>query len=226
MVITYPVKDITAHSTLAAGYIIETGGLPIISRGFAWGLKGQPTTEQHLDVSLETDAKGEFHATISDLAPDKNYFIRAFAENENGVVYGNTYNFTTRDGIISLNTLPVSEIGMFSAISGGEIIDAGGTEIISKGVLWKTLEWNNAPNLQNCLGFTDDGAGSEQFISNILGLHSNTFYQIRAYAKSSTGVFYGPILSFATLPYPDGVRSQVSDIDGNVYPTITLGSKE
>jgi uncharacterized protein (TIGR02145 family) len=226
VVITYPIKDITSLSVTAVGYLVDDGGLPITSRGFAWGMVGQPAPEQYFEVPVEADAKGEFYATISGLTPNKNYFLRAFAENEKGTVFGNRHSFTTLNEGISLTTLGVVDITNNSAVSGGLITGDYGAEIVSRGVLWKTPQYQVTLTLENCLGFTEDGSGSGQFSSNLSGLQSNTNYQIRAYAKNSFGVFYGSIINFRTLPIPDGIVGTISDIEGNVYSTITIASKE
>lgn len=226
VVITYPLKDITALSVTAVGYLVDDGGLPITSMGFAWGLVGQPATEQYFEVPVETSAKGEFYATISGLTPNKNYFLRAFAENEKGTVFGNSHSFTTLDVEISVTTLPVSDRTPNSAVSGGIITGEYDTEIISRGVLWKIPQYNVTLTLENCIGFTEDGAGAGTYISNLSGLKQYTGYQVRAYAKYSFGIFYGSVIGFYTLPIPDGIQGTITDIEGNVYSTITLATKE
>ena len=64
--------------------------------------------------------------------------------------------------------------------------------------------------------------GISDFVSQITGLASNTTYYVRAYATNSVGTAYGEERSFTTLP-PSGAI--VTDIDGNVYTTVTIGSQ-
>jgi uncharacterized protein (TIGR02145 family) len=68
---------------------------------------------------------------------------------------------------------------------------------------------------------TTDGAGVGSFTSFITGLIANTTYYVRAYATNIVGVGYGNTQSFMTAD-PSG---PVSDIDGNVYQTITIGTQ-
>lgn len=226
VVITYPVKDVAAISVFASGYIADDGGLPITSRGFAWGLVGQPNTEEYFEVPVDADASGAFQAIIPGLIPNKNYFLRAFAENKKGTTFGNSHSFTTLDVEISITTIPVSDRTPNSAVSGGVITGEYETEIISRGVLWRISEYNVPLTLENCHGFTEDGTGAGTYISNLSGLKQYTGYHVRAYAKYSFGIFYGSVIGFYTLPIPDGVQGTITDIEGNVYSTITLATKE
>ena len=86
-------------------------------------------------------------------------------------------------------------ITLTSAISGGKIINDGGSQIIQKGVCWSRL--NHNPTLAN--NHTYNGSGSSSFISAITGLLPNYKYYVRAYATNSLGTFYGNEISFTTL---------------------------
>jgi len=93
-----------------------------------------------------------------------------------------------------LTTTAVSSVSSVSAVSGGNITDKGGSEIINRGVVWDIL-----PNPTIALSTkTSDGAGDGIFISNISGLVPDTKYYIKAYATNSTGTGYGNEISFTT----------------------------
>lgn len=68
---------------------------------------------------------------------------------------------------------------------------------------------------------TEDGSGGGSFSSRISGLTPFTTYFVRAYAKSRYGTTYGNTLTFKTL-YGGEL---VTDIDGNIYHTVTIGSQ-
>jgi hypothetical protein len=95
----------------------------------------------------------------------------------------------------TVETLEVTEITDNSAISGGKILDDGGSEIIEKGVCWK--EGAEATIADNFSINSDDGY---DFTSLITGLEDGTIFSVKAYAKNSEGIGYGKSISFTTYP--------------------------
>lgn len=97
-------------------------------------------------------------------------------------------------GLPVIKTTDVKDITRFTAISGGEITDDGGSDIIARGVCWNK---DREPTVTD--DKTIDSAGIGIFTSKISGLSSNSAYLVRAYASNSYGTAYGPIKSFYTL---------------------------
>lgn len=118
--------------------------------------------------------------------------------------------------IPTLTTADITDITQGSAISGGEITSDGGAAILMRGVCWST---NQTPTVDDQK--TEDGTGLGSFTSNISGLASSTTYFVRAYATNSVGTGYGASLSLTTLEEVLGV----TDIDGNFYPTVSIGNQ-
>lgn len=88
-------------------------------------------------------------------------------------------------------TTEVSEITEHSALSGGEITDAGGSTIIAKGVCWSK---ESSPTIADMN--TVDGSGNAPFSSFISELDENTTYFLRSYATNKIGTAYGNQISF------------------------------
>ncbi|MDX9845793.1 MAG: FISUMP domain-containing protein [Tenuifilaceae bacterium] len=121
----------------------------------------------------------------------------------------------------TVSTTTVTSITQTSAISGGTISDDGGADITAKGVVWGTVA---APTLEANTGLTNDGSGTDGFSSELTGLTANTTYYVRAYATNSAGTGYGEELQFTTQEEYTG--ETVTDIDGNIYPVVEIGTQK
>lgn len=91
-----------------------------------------------------------------------------------------------------LTTLPITNISLETAESGGNITSDGGSEITARGVCWSTTD---NPTIGD--DKSSDGIGSGEFTSNLI-LVSGTTYYARAYATNKSGTGYGNVLSFTT----------------------------
>jgi len=116
----------------------------------------------------------------------------------------------------SLNTLGVSALSPYSVTCGGVINGVGGDSITARGVVWST---NPSPDI-SLNNKTLNGGGSGSFSSQISNLNPATTYYVRAYATNDLGTSYGEQITFTTLP-----AWQFTDIDGNVYDTVNIGTQ-
>jgi len=114
-----------------------------------------------------------------------------------------------------LSTTAANNIKTTSATSGGIITNDGGSAITASGVCW-----NTSPNPTTANSKTTDGTGLGSFTSSITDLTANTQYYVRAYATNSVGTSYGNAVLFTTLS-----EETMTDIDGNVYHTVKIGSQ-
>lgn len=93
-----------------------------------------------------------------------------------------------------LTTTNASNIILIGASSGGNITSDGGADIITRGVVWSTIQ---SPTIALSTK-TVDGTGTGSFTSSITGLTPNTTYYVRAYATNSVGTSYGNEINFTT----------------------------
>jgi uncharacterized protein (TIGR02145 family) len=131
-----------------------------------------------------------------------------------------------KEKVPTLRTYFVTEISGTRATSGGTITSEGSGTVTARGVCWST---STTPTVDD--NKTSDGAGAGDFSSNITGLEEGTFYYVRAYATNSIGTNYGDQVNFKTLSYGPIVFNSnltygtITDIDGNLYRTIQIGSQ-
>jgi hypothetical protein len=142
------------------------------------------------------------------LLPGKQYFVRAYATNSVGTVYGDELNFNTTPGLPVLTTTASSSITSTHAISGGTISSDEGAAITARGVCW-SLNPNPTIDLSTK---TNDGNGIGTFTSNLTGLSLSTKYYLRAYATNAVGTTYGNELSFTTIGLPSLTTRTITDI--------------
>ena len=223
---TLQIVSLEAFDVRLEGNIINDGGFLITERGVCWGKFPNPTLSGNKVIN--GNGIGLFSIEISNLDPNSLYYARAYAINSQGVFFGDEISFTTKKSIPIVETKPIEGIAPKSAISGGVVVNDGGADILSRGICWSqtpnpTVSDNNAPN----------SFGTNNYISVLSGLVPSTTYYARAFATNSEGVGYGEQLMFQTVssqivsnPYlnPNLTYGEVSDIDGNVYPTIQIGS--
>jgi hypothetical protein len=102
----------------------------------------------------------------------------------------------------------VTNISNTDALSGGIIVNNGGSEITAKGVVWST---SSSPTVVLTTK-TNQGSGTNSpnsannFYSYISGLTMNTTYYLRAYATNAYGTSYGTEVTFKTFDHaPLGV---------------------
>ena len=120
----------------------------------------------------------------------------------------------------SVTISPVSNITEHTAVCGGEVLTDGGMPIIERGICWST---SHNPTISNSR--TMDGAGVGAFTSTISGLTAGTTYYVRAYAVNSVGTAYSGEISFTTVIDACQGVTTVTDIDGNVYNTLSIGNQ-
>lgn len=92
-VTTYAPTEITATTALCGGHVTTTGAAKIAELGVCWDTEQDP---EATDSHLSTTVAGEpFTCTLTDLQPETQYHVRAYAFYESEYHYGEDLCFTT-----------------------------------------------------------------------------------------------------------------------------------
>jgi hypothetical protein len=215
---TNAISNMTYTTASSGGIISSNGGATITARGVCWSTSPNPT------VSLSTKTvdgigSGSFSSNITGLVAGTTYYLRAYATNSVGTVYGNQVVFTTTAAVLaSLGTTAVSGITYNSASSGGTISSDGGASVSARGVCWST---SSNPTVALTTK-TIDGSGTGSFTSSITGLLATTTYYVRAYATNSVGTSYGNQMVFTTTA-PVLPSLSTTAVSGITYNSASSG---
>ena len=204
-IVTIPVSDITETSAKCGGIVNNSGNTSVTARGVCWSTSHNPT----INGSHTTDGSGtgNFTSTMTGLSPNTTYYVRAYATNSAGTVYGEEREFATIPGLPTVTTSTVSNITTNSATCGGNVTNDGNATVTARGLCWST---SHNPTISD--SHTTNGSGTGSFTSSMTGLDPGTTYYVRAYATNSAGTAYGEERTFKTTTLPTVTTSTVSII--------------
>lgn len=98
-----------------------------------------------------------------------------------------------------VTTIAATEITSVSANSGGNVYSSGGDEVVSRGLVWSTIE---NPSLEQHIGIQSASSGLGLFTVTITELTPSTAYYFRAFASNGMGTAYGNQVTFTTEEIP------------------------
>ena len=194
------VEDIAYNSASVYGTIVDVGSSKITRHGFCYSTSNkQPSLDDTVANLGDCSTPKAFKGVITNLKSTTTYYVRAFAENQEGVSYSDGISFTTSDlpKLAEVETGEVSEITSKTAVVSGTIVNLGNvSSLTTYGHVWNT---RSGPTLKTG-SYTDLGECSEAtvFTSELTGLKGGTTYYVRAYATNEKGTAYGEEVTFTT----------------------------
>lgn len=178
------VTNVTATNAVCGGSIGNDGGYAISDKGLVWGTSQMPTlSDNHISQGSGT---APFSGTMTNLSLNTTYYVRAYATNANGTVYGNQQTFTTTTGLPTVTTIAPTRDGT-TVTSGGNVTSDGGYAVTARGICYSTSPY---PDLSSSHSHTTNGTGTGTY-SSTFTMPGQGVYYVRAYATNPVGTSYG-----------------------------------
>lgn len=175
-----------------------------LERGVCYG-EGITLPTLHNATAKKAEGNSPTIIVTLKLTPGKIYYLRGYANAKgsasNLVAYGQTLRYSVPILLPTVTTNDVNAITATSAELGGNVTDAGNSEVTARGVVWSRTP---TPTIE-LSSKTNDGKGTGSYTTQITGLTPGSTYYVRAYATNKNGTAYGVERSFYTL---------------NGYPTV------
>ena len=219
-VTTMQVSDVTTTSAKCGGEVTSEGNGTVTARGVCWSTSQNPTVKDN--KTTDGGGTGSFTSNLSSLVPQTTYYVRAYATNEAGTVYGEQKTFTTQKKAVSLPDVlktTVSNVTSNTAVFGSSVFSDGGGTVSARGFCWSST--TETPTVTNS-SYTTNGSGLGSFSADVTGLKASTQYYVRAYATNEAGTAYSEMLSFYTsveeqpeIVLPAVTTNEITDITTN-----------
>ena len=189
-------SNISSTTFTCGGDVIDVNCDGLTARGVCWNTTGNPTVaENH---TTDGTAAGSFTSSVTGLSCSTTYYVRAYATNIVGTVYGDEYEVTTLDPTIpDIATLSATFYNCLNMIVTSEVISENCEAISSRGICYST-----SPNPTISASHTTHAIGLGTLNDTIAELNTGTTYYVRAYATNSLGTTYGEELSVTTPTLP------------------------
>lgn len=196
-VVTGDVEELTYESATVAGQVVSTGGTTVTEYGHVLGTTPdvvQGSADGVKRNTEETDSPLEYTSVFEDLTSNTTYYVRAFATNAKGTVYGDAVSFTTEKEPVVLSDVTVTNVTKNSASLSAQVVSLNGHTIVERGFWYAKYGTED---------YTFVPCGTD-FTLNLTGLESETEYKVAAYVENSEGTLYSSeyFEFFTTLAAP------------------------
>ena len=205
---TDSVINISGVSATAIGTVTDGGGTTLVFGGICWSTQHNPSlSDNYISSGIGVNS---FSSQLTGLMPNTTYYVRAFATNNAGTVYGAELTFTTLITLPSVTTEKVVATSGTAATSGGNVLSDGGDSVSARGVCWSI---SSNPTISSA--HTVDSSGTGIYVSYITALVPGQTYYVRAYATNALGTAYGDEITYTSPTVPTVVTDSIVSISSS-----------
>jgi uncharacterized protein (TIGR02145 family) len=182
---------------------------------FEWGISasyGNTVSASQSPITGNTVVN--ISADLSGLAPGTTYHFRIKAENILGITYSSDMTFITLGQAPTATAQTANDLQLYTATVNGSV----NPNYLSTTV---SFEWGTSTSYGNTVAASQSPITGNTAINtsaDLSGLAPGTTYHFRIKAENILGITYSSDLTFTTL-------TPITDIDGNVYGVLTIGSQ-
>lgn len=219
---TGAVTNVTSASANLSGTITSLGNGSLQRKGFCWSSTHTVPSLEQREGSSEVSTEGSaYFYELTGLSGKTRYYVRAYAENEKGVSYGETQEFTTGTSAVVpiLSGTTISEIGETSAKATATVVSDGGASVSGKGFCYSLT--NSSPTIEGGSTTLADVSTGNSITGVLKNLEPDAKYYIRAYATNGEGTAYGVVYTFSTQKV-----SSIPTVGATVINTVTKTTAE
>jgi len=208
---TSAITNITSTTATVGGNVTGDGGGTVTERGVYWGTNPLVNGTK-LQIGSNT---GVFFTNLTGLTTNTNttYYIKAYAINSQGAGYGDQVNFTT--GVISV---PVAAFTATpTTITAGQSVQFT-DQSTNTPTSWSWAFGDGGTSTTRNPSHTYATAGTYTVsltATNSFGSNTQTKTNYITVNSVSGGIIFNPDLTYGS----------VTDIDGNIYKTIIIGTQ-
>jgi len=219
IVTTNAITNLAGTSVTSGGNVTSQGGSAVFSRGVCYGLTPSPDPTVDLVIYDVAGGLGTFVSNLTGLTKGQQYYLRAFAINNDGTAFGSDVVFTpSGNSLATLTTLDVTNPVPAGGTSGGDITSDGGSPVTARGVCWSYTSY--PPTIVDSK--TSDGSGTGSFVSTLTGMIPTYYYTIRAYATNGVGTAYGNEINYTPVGFPTFINNLLAYNFGDTFAQLVV----
>ena len=203
------------HKSIADGKvtlnatIVEPGEPHYIERGFVYGTSPNTMVENATKIKVSGLGTGSYSTLLENLQMGQVYYVRAYALNQVGIVYGSEVELDFSPTLPEVQIQNATNITVNSATLRGIIEIVGDPAYTERGFCY-SLSRN--PTIDNSKIVAEGSGYSGEFSKAIEGLSENKTYYVRAYVSVEGGspIYSKDEISFHTI---SAVSAQVETME-------------
>jgi uncharacterized protein (TIGR02145 family) len=225
-VITTPITDTTSEYVITGGEVINNGGSPVTARGICYStveINPELTDDLLTWYTLDGSGIGNFTSTFNFVYAGAGYtiaqkhYLRAYATNSEGTAYGETLSISPKSMPPEFNSINLINLTSTKAVIECEFGIAGGRSFTID-EFYFCYGTSPNPTIEGIHVIPQQVPDWGAYYV-LMDLEPSSNYYVRGYIKNESGFVYSPEISFTTFD------SEIIDIDGNIYPTKSIGNQ-